>query len=231
MAPSAGDPSTSHAQAASSGALDAIVPRRTLYKRPLDLTILLAAHLVLAPVFLMLWAVIPLLVWLEDRGPVFYRQHRPGKGGELFTILKFRTMVVNADRIGPAWTQDKDPRVTRVGRVLRRTALDELPSVLSIWKGDMSFVGPRALPVKEQQFLETQIPGFAGRLNVRPGLTGMAQVYDIQDDAATKLRYDLEYIYRMNLMLDVKLILLSARNTLTGRWDVRTGKKKMEKPS
>lgn len=211
--------------------VEPVGPRRTFYKRPLDLTILLAAHIVLAPVFLMLWAVIPLLVWLEDRGPVFYRQHRPGKGGRLFTILKFRTMVVNADKVGPAWTQDKDPRVTRVGKVLRRTALDELPSILSIWKGDMSFVGPRALPVKEQQLLEAQIPGFAGRLNVRPGLTGMAQVYDLKDDAPTKLRYDLEYIRRMNLLLDVKLILISARNTLMGRWDVRTGKKGMEKPS
>jgi lipopolysaccharide/colanic/teichoic acid biosynthesis glycosyltransferase len=211
--------------------LEPTTSRRTLYKRPLDLTILLAAHLALAPVFLLLWAVLPVLVWLEDRGPIFYRQQRPGKGGKLFTVLKFRTMVVNADKIGPAWTQDKDPRITRVGRVLRRTALDELPSVLSIWKGDMSFVGPRALPVKEQRFLETQIPGFAGRLSVRPGLTGMAQVYDMEDDAPTKLRYDLEYISRMNLLLDVKLILFSARNTLMGRWDVRTGKKGMDKPS
>lgn len=231
LAPVVSDSSASNVSEAHTPGSAASEARGTLYKRPLDLAILLAAHLALAPVFLVLWAVIPLLVWVEDRGPVFYRQHRPGKGGRLFTILKFRTMVVNADKIGPAWTQDKDPRVTRVGKVLRRTALDELPSILSIWKGDMSFVGPRALPVKEQQLLEQQIPGFAGRLNVRPGLTGMAQVYDLKDEAPTKLRYDLEYIRCMNLLLDVKLILMSARNTLMGRWDVRTGKKGMEKPS
>jgi lipopolysaccharide/colanic/teichoic acid biosynthesis glycosyltransferase len=231
LAPVSADSSTSHASKANATNLETEAVSGALYKRPLDLTILLAAHLALAPVFLVLWVLLPLLVWLEDRGPVFYGQQRPGKSGKLFTVLKFRTMVVNADKIGPAWTQDKDARITRVGRILRRTALDELPSVLSIWKGDMSFVGPRALPVKEQQFLETQIPDFAVRLNVRPGLTGMAQVYDREDDAPTKLRYDLEYIRRMSLLLDIKLILLSARNTVMGRWDVRTGKKSLDKLS
>jgi lipopolysaccharide/colanic/teichoic acid biosynthesis glycosyltransferase len=199
-------------------------PRERPYKRPFDLAVLVLAHVLLMPVWLALWAVIPLLIWLEDRGPVFYRQARAGKGGRVFKVLKFRTMVQGAERLGPSWTLDGDSRVTRVGRFLRRTGLDELPQTLSIWKGDMSLVGPRALPIKEQRWLETRIPGFAGRLAVRPGLTGLAQVYNRTDEAHAKLRYDLEYIERMSPWLDTKLLLLSVRNTLLARWDRRDGK-------
>lgn len=196
------------------------------YKRPLDITIILIAHLfpLLFPVWVLLWVLIPLAIWLEDRGPIFYRQRRVGKTGRVFTVLKFRSMVPNADQQGPAWTTVSDPRITRVGRVLRKTALDELPEVLSIWKGDMSFVGPRALDVEEQHWLEAQIPSFQERLAVRPGLTGLAQVYDRADDGLTKLGYDLEYIQRMNPFLDLRLMFLSARNTLLAKWDQRGGK-------
>ncbi|MCH7622054.1 MAG: sugar transferase, partial [Chloroflexi bacterium] len=159
-----------------------------------------------------------------DRGPVFYRQKRVGKNGRIITIVKFRTMVLDADRKGPAWTTDGDPRVTRVGKILRRTALDELPEVLSIWKRDMSLVGPRALDVEEHQSLEKQIPGFEGRLEVLPGLTGLAQVYDRSDDAHDKFRYDLEYLDRMSPWLDMRLLVLSLLNTLGARWDRRSGK-------
>lgn len=160
--------------------------REPSYKRLLDLAILILAHLLLLPLWILLWAVIPLAIWLEDRGPVFYRQARVGKGGRVFFIRKFRTMVPGADQQGPAWTSTDDPRITRVGRFLRKTALDELPEVLSIWKGDMSLVGPRALDHPEQKLLEAQIPSFSERLKVRPGLTGLAQVYDWTDDAHTK---------------------------------------------
>ena len=139
----------------------------------------------------------------------------------MFSVLKFRTMVPNADRQGPAWTTSDDHRITRVGRILRRTALDELPEVLSIWKGDMSLVGPRALNAEEQQELEGQIPGFERRLQVRPGLTGLAQVYTHRGDAQEKLANDLKYIEQMSLWLDIKLLALSWLNTFTGRWDKR----------
>ena len=155
---------------------------------------------------------------------MFYRQKRVGKDGRLFTVFKFRTMVPDADRRGPAWTVEDDPRLTRVGAFLRRTGLDELPELASIWKGDMSLVGPRALFLDEQKLLEKQIPGFADRQAVRPGLTGLAQIYDYTDEANTKLRYDLEYIRRMSLWLDIKIIILSIKNTLMARWDRRTGK-------
>lgn len=198
--------------------------RERSYKRPFDLAVLILAHVLLLPLWVVLWTAIPLLIWLEDRGPIFYRQERPGKDGRLFTILKFRTMVPDADRTGPAWTLQADSRVTRIGRLLRRTGLDELPQVLAMWKGDMSLVGPRALPIKEQRWLETQIPGFAMRLAVRPGLTGLAQIYNRTDEPHAKLQYDLEYIRRMSPWLDAKLLLLSVVNTLLARWDRRDGK-------
>jgi lipopolysaccharide/colanic/teichoic acid biosynthesis glycosyltransferase len=133
-------------------------------------------------------------------------------------------MVLDADEKGAAWTMDQDPRITRVGKLLRRTALDELPEVINILQGDMSLVGPRALDVTEQKCLEKLIFGFEKRLEVRPGLTGLAQVYDQKDDAHDKFRYDLEYLQRMNPWLDMKLLVLSVRNSLWVKWDRRSGK-------
>ncbi|MCH8282883.1 MAG: sugar transferase [Chloroflexi bacterium] len=194
------------------------------YKRPFDLGLLVVAHLLLLPLWLLLWTIIPLLIWLGDRGPIFYKQKRIGKNGRVFIILKFRTMVPDADRSGPPWTTEGDPRVTRFGRLLRRTALDELPEVVNIWKGDMSFVGPRALDVVEQKVLEQEIPGFAKRLQILPGLTGLAQIYDTEDTADGKYRYDMEYLTHMSPWQDLKLLMVSVRNTLGARWDRRTGK-------
>ena len=114
--------------------------------------------------------------------------------------------------------------MTKVGRILRRTALDELPGILSIWKRDMSFVGPRALEVNEHRLLEEQIAGFEARLQVLPGLSGLAQVYDKQDIAQDKLAYDLEYIQTLSPVLDLKLLILSVLNTVSARWDIRAGK-------
>jgi lipopolysaccharide/colanic/teichoic acid biosynthesis glycosyltransferase len=194
--------------------------REKLYKRPFDLAVIVLAHLLLLPVWILLWGLIPLLIWLEDRGPVFYPQKRVGKEGRVFTILKFRTLVQNADKMVQAWTVPDQRYVTRIGRILRSTALDELPQVLNILTGDMSFVGPRAMPLNEFQEFQDKIPGLEQRLAVRPGLTGMAQVYgEGVRDAREKLRYDLDYVQRMSLLLDVKLMLLSVRNTVLARWD------------
>lgn len=198
--------------------------RRVFYKRIFDLFILIFAHILLLPIWLLLWFVIPLMIFFEDGRPLFYGQKRIGIGGKEFVVYKFRTMVKDADKKGPSWTVEGDPRVTKVGRILRKTALDELPSLLSIFKGDMSFVGPRALAVEEQKILEEKIPNFEKRLQVRPGLTWLAQVYNLEDDPYIKLNYDLEYIKKMSLWLDIKLMFLSVWNTLTGRWDKRRGK-------
>ncbi len=133
-------------------------------------------------------------------------------------------MVPDAEQKGPAWTVEGDLRLTKVGRLLRRTAIDEVPELWNIWKGEMSLVGPRALEVGEHLALEAEIPGFYKRLSVRPGLTGLAQVYDRADEASVKFAYDLEYIEQMNVYLDFKLIILSVKNTVSAKWDRRIGK-------
>lgn len=201
--------------------------RKYGYKSWFDLTLLVFAHLIFLPVWIFLWAFIPLLIWLGDRGPIFYIQQRMGKDGKPFSVIKFRTMIVNADIQGPAWTTANDPRITRVGRILRRTALDELPEILSIFQGNMSFVGPRALDLKEYQSLKELMPGFEKRLQIKPGLTGLAQIYDKSDDPYEKYRYDMEYLQNLSPFLDAKLIILSVWNTLIARWDHRSGKIKL----
>lgn len=194
------------------------------YKVWFDFAVLISAHILLLPIWILLWTFIPLSIWLGDRGPIFYRQQRAGKGGRPFTVVKFRTMVSDADLKGPGWTVPGDPRITRVGRLLRNTALDELPELISILKRDMSFVGPRALDVEEQRALEEQIVGFEKRLQVSPGLTGLAQVYNSGDDSLKKFQYDLSYLDRMSPWLDAKLLVLSVWNTLRAQWDQRRGK-------
>ncbi len=139
-------------------------------------------------------------------------------------------MVVNADQLGPAWTIDADKRITRVGQFLRKTALDELPQLMSIAQGHMSFVGPRALDSSEQISLEEMIPGFADRLQIKPGLTGLAQIYNRSDDPQEKYRYDMEYIQKMNPILDGMLLLRSVWYTVISRWDKRSGKVTFEHP-
>jgi len=202
---------------------DADLAARSGYKREYDLAILAGAHLFppLTLLWLMLWIVIPLLIWLEDHGPVFYGQDRMGKDGKIFRVLKFRTMVPNAEAVtGAVWAVEDDPRITKVGRWLRASALDELPQVLNILKGDMSFVGPRAeRPELHVQFVERE-PLFAERIRVRPGLTGVAQVngsYDLPPEE--KIKYDLQYMRTMSPWVDTRLMLASVVNTLLRRWD------------
>ena len=206
------------------GVKTAMETKKGAYKRPFDLFLIFLAHGLFLPIWLAIWTLVPVAIWLEDRGPVFYKQLRTGRNGQVFVVRKFRTMVPDADFKGPAWTVQGDPRLTRVGKVLRRTALDEVPELWSILKGDMGFVGPRPLQESEQSLLEKQIPGFRSRLMIRPGLTGMAQVYDLTDNAIDKFKFDLEYLERLGLCLDIKLIILSVLNSLGARWDHRTGK-------
>lgn len=199
-------------------------PQKGLYKRPLDLTILATAHIfpLLLPIWIVLWTLIPLLIWLEDRGPVFYKQKRVGKNEREFTLRKFRTMRGGQAEGEPTIpVTDHDPRVTRVGRFLRRTALDELPQILSILRGDMSFVGPRPMPPDfHQEFLNLN-PEAYRRVLVRPGLSGLAQVYGTYDSGfADKLDYDLLYLEKMSLWLDCKLLIISVWKTLLGRWEM-----------
>ena len=117
---------------------------RYFYKSIFDFSILIIIHLVLLPVWLILWIIIPIAIWVEDRGPIFYIQTRLGKDGKEFSLYKFRSMVPNAEnKTGAVWAKENDDRVTKVGKFLRDRALDELPQVINLWKGDLSLVGPR----------------------------------------------------------------------------------------
>ena len=198
-------------------------------KRGLDLLLSGAGLLVSAP----LWALIAAAIRLDSRGPVFYGQERVGEGGRVFRVLKFRSMIADAERgVGPLPAGEDDPRVTRVGRVLRATAMDELPQLWNIFSWDMSFVGPRALRPEEID-IDTAgrpmplqaIPGFADRCGVPPGLTGIAQIYARRDvSRRQKFRFDRLYIRRQSLLLDVRLIVLSFWITLRGTWEARERK-------
>ena len=186
-----------------------------------------------------LWGVIAVAIKREDGGPIFFRDLRVGQGGRLFTAFKFRTMMRGADSLfGPRQATKDDPRITRVGRLLRATAMDELPQLWNIFRGDMSFVGPRALRPGEIEVRGStcnaqramaekvtpleQIPGYWKRHVVRPGLTGIAQVYADRDiPSRQKFRYDLLYIRRQNFWLDLRLVALSFWVTFRGRWEVR----------
>jgi lipopolysaccharide/colanic/teichoic acid biosynthesis glycosyltransferase len=169
------------------------------------------------------WLIFSILVKLQDWGPIFYGQERMGRGGNVFKALKFRSMIVDAEKnTGAVWATENDPRVTSIGRILRATAMDELPQLWNIFKGDMSFVGPRAeRPELVEQF-EQSIPKYHERFRVRPGLTGIAQVYGQYDTPArNKLKYDRLYIKNTSLLLDLKLITLSFLITFSGKWEQR----------
>ena len=196
------------------------IGRRDWYKRPFDLAVLVVVHVALSPVFLLLWTLVPLAIWLEDRGPVFYTQLRVGRGGRVFRLFKFRSMVPNAESLtGPVWAADDDPRVTRVGRFLRARALDELPQVINMWKGDLSLVGPRPERPELADEFARETPGFVRRLDLRPGLTGLAQVRGrYATRPKDKLRYDTIYMKKMSPWLDVKLLFMSVVVTLRAGW-------------
>ena len=180
-----------------------------------------------------LWALLALAIKLEDGGPVFYSQPRVGQAGRVFRAWKFRSMVPDAEKhVGAVQAAENDTRVTRAGRLMRATAMDELPQLWNIFIGDMSFVGPRALRPGEIEVLgsgrlETleEVPGYEHRCRVRPGLTGIAQIYAPRDlPRRQKFRYDRLYIARQGFWLDVRLIVTSFWITFRGRWEVRTSK-------
>ena len=186
-----------------------LTPAQRVGKRMMDILLCSIAMIVAAPVM----AVVAIAIKLEDGGPVFFRQKRMTRGGREFDILKFRSMIVDAEKYaGAVLATDNDPRITRVGKFIRATRLDEIPQILNILKGDMSIVGPRP----ERKVIADEyckdIPEFAYRLKVRGGLTGYAQIYGKYNTSAyDKLRLDLMYIENYSFMLDIKLIILTLR--------------------
>jgi lipopolysaccharide/colanic/teichoic acid biosynthesis glycosyltransferase len=199
-------------------------------KRLFDIVVAGTGLMVLAPVS----ALIALAIKIEDGGPVFYTQERVGRHCRVFTAYKFRSMVVDAERAtGAVQAREGDPRITRVGRVLRATAFDELPQLWNIVRGDMSVVGPRPLRPGEADTTAdgahlplSAIPGYEARHRVRPGLTGIAQVYAPRDLPRTgKFRYDLLYQRKAGFCLDLRLILQSFWITARGRWETTPPRK------
>ena len=197
-----------------------------MIKRIFDATLAAAGLVLSSP----LWILIPVAIKVEDGGPIFFPQDRVGRGGRVFKALKFRSMRPNAEALtGPVQATENDPRITYVGRVLRGTAMDELPQLVNILCGDMSFVGPRPLRPGEvdvrgdgRMIPLDQIPGYGERHGVRPGLTGLTQVYAPRDISRTsKFRLDRLYLRRSSFWLDMRLIALSFWITARGAWEIR----------
>ena len=186
-----------------------LTPAQRVAKRCMDIVLSAIALLITSPAFL----AVAISIKLEDGGPVFYRQKRLTRNGREFEILKFRSMIVDAEKYaGAVLATEDDPRITKTGKVIRATRLDELPQLLNILKGDMSIVGPRP----ERKVIADEyckdIPEFAYRLKVRGGLTGYAQIYGKYNTSAyDKLRLDLMYIENYSFLLDIKLIILTMR--------------------
>lgn len=198
--------------------------KEPILKRPFDVCLSLLGLIISFP----LWIIISLAIYLEDRGPIFFSLELPGRYDKPFRWLKFRTMKHPKKGRHTLVFLENDPRVTRVGKILRATAMDELPQLINILKGEMSFVGPRPIDRSEgnPKYRDvSEIPGYDVRRQVRPGLTGLAQIYaDKYISPRNKFRYDILYIKKMSFLLDLKIILLSFWISLRGTWE-RSGRK------
>ncbi len=186
-------------------------------RRVVSLSISLVGLILALPLF----PLIVLAIRLDSKGPVFYSQARVGKGGKVFKVVKFRTMRQNAEADGPQWAGDNDPRVTRVGKFLRASRLDEIPQLWSVLKGDMAFVGPRPERPEFVEWLTKDIPYYGVRHIVRPGITGWAQIKykygSTVEDAREKLQYDLFYIKNASVGLDLLIMFLTIKTVLLRR--------------
>lgn len=185
-------------------------------KRVFDIAAALSLLIFLAPLLILT----VIAIRLDSKGPVLYRQRRIGYRGEVFEIFKFRSMRTDAEKDGARWAAADDDRITRVGRFIRRTRIDEIPQAINILRGEMSFVGPRPERPEFVDILEAEIPHYHERHLVKPGITGWAQVkheYTASvEGARTKLTYDLFYIKHFSLLLDLLIVLMTVRVALLG---------------
>ncbi len=181
-------------------------------KRTIDLAVSAVVSVLVSPLFVLAY----LMIRLDSPGPVFYKQERVGQGGRIFNVFKFRTMKLDAEKCsGPVLACEQDPRITKVGRFLRASRIDELPQLLNVMLGEMSFVGPRP----ERMFFVEQFtattPGYLLRLNVKPGITGLAQIWGkYSTDVEDKLRLDLMYTANYSPILDINIIIQTLRVVL-----------------
>jgi len=186
-------------------------------KRVVGFSLSFIGLVLLSPLILM----ISILIKIESRGPIFYRQKRVGENGKVFKLIKFRSMVVNAETNGPVWAEANDKRITRVGRWIRKWRLDEIPQMFNVLKGDMSFVGPRPERPYFVETLRREIPYYDRRFSVKPGITGWAQIkYQYgasKEDALEKLKYDLYYIKNLSPLFDLLIIFETIKVVLFGK--------------
>jgi sugar transferase (PEP-CTERM system associated) len=187
-------------------------------KRMIDMVVAVVGLFVTAPVSL----ITALAIKLESSGPILYRQERIGENGETFTIYKFRSMSESAEAgVGPVWASKDDPRATRVGRIIRKLRIDEIPQMINVLKGEMSLVGPRPERPFFVQTLNQKIPYYSLRHSVKPGITGWAQICyaygDSEEDAIEKLQYDLYYIKNLSPLFDLQILFESLKVVLLGR--------------
>lgn len=183
------------------------------YQRVMDIVLCLIALIIGIP----LMVIFGVLIKIEDNGPAVYKQERVGKGGKCFYLYKLRSMRTDAEKFGAQWAEKDDPRITKIGKFIRKTRIDEIPQLFNILKGDMRIIGPRPeRPMFTVQFDE-EISGFINRLAVKPGLTGWAQVnggYEATPEE--KLKDDLYYIKNRSFILDIKIIFKTVGVVLTG---------------
>lgn len=187
-------------------------------KRIIDIIVSLVLLLVSSPA----WLITIFAIKIDSKGPVLFKQERMGKDGKLFNVLKFRSMIKDAEKYsGPVWSKKNDPRVTKVGKIIRKIRIDEIPQMFNVLKGEMSLVGPRPERPYFVEKLSKEIPYYKRRLKVRPGITGWAQVkhkYDETiEDVKIKLRYDLFYIENMSIRMDFKILLRTVFVVLFGK--------------
>lgn len=184
-----------------------------IYQRVLDIVLSVIGLLIGIP----LMVIFGILIKVEDNGPITYKQERLGKGGKKFYIYKLRSMRTDAEKFGAQWAEKDDPRITKVGKFIRKTRIDEIPQLFNILKGDMSIIGPRPERPSFTEEFNQEIPGFINRLAVKPGLTGWAQVnggYEITPEE--KLREDIFYIKNRSILLDLKILFKTVKVVLTG---------------
>jgi exopolysaccharide biosynthesis polyprenyl glycosylphosphotransferase len=186
-------------------------------KRAIGFGCSLIGLVLLSPLIL----IISILIKIDSRGTVFYRQERMGEDGKLFKLIKFRSMIKNAEVNGPVWADQDDDRVTRIGRWMRKWRLDEIPQMFNVLKGDMSFVGPRPERPFFVKQLRKEIPFYDQRFYVKPGITGWAQIkyrYGAsKEDALEKLKYDLYYIKNLSSLFDLIIIFETIKVVLFGK--------------
>ncbi|HEX3047783.1 MAG TPA: sugar transferase [Bacillota bacterium] len=196
-----------------------------IIKRIFDIGFSLFLLLLMSPVFL----VVGIIIKLDSKGPILFKQDRLGRNGQVFKINKYRTMIVNAEKTGTGvFTSEQDPRITKVGRFLRKTSLDELPQILNILKGEMSFIGPRP-PVPYHPYV---FAGYSERQKVRfsvlPGVTGLAQVKGRNSLSwDERIEFDIQYVNQFSLLLDLKILFLTAFK-ISARENIYRSKKSSE---